>query len=273
MEKLSNAANKYYSELEVLGIRDKISTFWYWSFVLNALAFVICVFLATKEIFVNSKNSNWTFVIITGIFEILMFFSKYKFRHKFEKLILKRGSEKYSIKFESTIAYKRFLLKSIFGRKESEYLKFVEEIDKALQIHLRLVSSNVKVTKFINLIYDPESKQRIYALLLAVGSAILALSIKFGSDLDTLFQSFDGFTFNRISLMVIFFAAILWGVLLVLTGAKVAIEYFLEYINERTEKHKYIGQIYKIKYLQIDLLRFHQFVLLHPKTENNQRKI
>jgi hypothetical protein len=138
-----------------------------------------------------------------------------------------------------------------------------------LQIHLRLVSSNVKETKFINLIYDPESKQRIYALLLAIGSAILALSIKFGSDLDTLFQSFDGVTFNRISLMVIFFAAILWGVLLVLTGVKVAIEYFLEYINERTEKHEYIGKIYKIKYLQIDLLRFHQFVLLHPKTENN----
>jgi energy-converting hydrogenase Eha subunit F len=75
------------------------------------------------------------------------------------------------------------------------------------------VSSNVKVAKFLNLIYDPDSKQRIYALLLAVGSAILALSIKFGSDLDTLFQSFNSFTLNRICLIIISVATILWGVL------------------------------------------------------------
>jgi hypothetical protein len=127
MEKLSNAANKYYSELEVLGIRDRISSFWYWSFIFNAAAFIICVFLATKEICVNP---NWTYVIITGIFEILMFFSKYKFRHKFEKLILKRGSEKYCVEFESTLAYKRFLLKSFLEGKNLNILNLLRKLIK-----------------------------------------------------------------------------------------------------------------------------------------------
>lgn len=245
MEKLNKAANKYYQELENIGIKHYFSSVWFWVFISSLLLFCLSFTWLISCLFSAVPNFNWNAAAITAAFEGLLLYSQNRMRKKKEKSILDRGEKNYSVKFETMAAYKRFLLKLFFGRNESEYLKFVEEIDKALQIHLRLVSSNVKAApKFMNLIYDPDSKQRIYALLLAIGSAILALSIKFGSDLETLIQSFGELTLSRICLIMISISFLLWGFSLVILGLRIALEVFFEFISDRTEKRQFIGQVY-----------------------------
>lgn len=267
MEKLNKAADKYYQELESIGIRYYLLSSWFWVLITSTIFFCIDSFHLISHLLSNAIDFDWEVAIASLACGMLILYSQYRIRKNKEKLILKRGSQKYQIEFESFNSYKRFLLKLLFGRRESKYLEFVEEIDKALQIHLKLVTSNVKgAPEFLKLIYDPDSKQRIYGLLLALCSMILALSIKLGSDLETLMLSLSSFTLGQIGVYIAVITMILGGLLLLLLMLKIGIEVFVEYLSNQIERREFIGRVFKIKYLQIDLLRFHQFIILRPQT-------
>jgi len=264
MNRLFVTANHYYSALERFGLQYMLKSPWPWllaallfAFIWQGFAFVT----SGPKLHGTAHFLDWQFVsLIVLEFAILALSSKLKSEKT--KFVLKRINSKYRQSFSSIEQTRRFLLRRLLGRHESEYLSFVDDIQKAIayqdQLRNPLAFDFSRVLLFL---YDPDSKQRIYALLVVIVSVLTALSIREGGSISNVFEFFAGENVALVIfawfLLVIFLA----GLLMLLLVIRLGVEVLWAYLSVRLDG-KAARNPYTLKYLQSDLLAFHRFVHL-----------
>lgn len=263
MNRLYVSANHYYAVLERFGFWHRLKSIWFWLFVVGFFAFCWQGF-----IFIKNKTSNDSNIFLNMEFlklfvlEFMVLFIFHKLQSVKSKTVLTRVNEKYRCKFLSIEQARRFLLKRYFGREESDYLSFSDEIAKTILYQERFSNpasfGSLQISLFI---YNPDSKQRIYALLLVVVSALTALAIHEGAGITDVFDFFGGENIAALItvwfVLVLFLAGFLMLLLLVRLGFEILCSYLIVLINGKAARNPYT-----LRYLQKDLLHFHRFVHL-----------
>lgn len=261
MEKLVAAANAYLELVEGVPYRELLrSVPVLFLFLVGAGLF----FSATAFIYVDIGGQDGAafglFFWLTLVLELTMLWA---FRHADEarqRLRLQRIGRKFKTRFPDIQLAKRAALQHFFGRDESAYLAFSKEIAEALALQESLRGGKeLDAVRMLRLIYDPDSKPRIYALLLVIVSGVTAMAIKSGADIDALFallpQSLTEGTMIVVSwaliLGLLLFAAYLLRVLVALTMRS-----FVMHLERKSH-----GEL-AIRCVQRDLLRHHRFIVL-----------
>jgi hypothetical protein len=261
MNSLFCAANNYYKILERIGIQGILKSRWTWFLILTILIFLWRwqVFIADDLPPASSTLINLKFLVLIPI-EFLALFCIFKLSKLKTDFVLSHVNSKYAEKFTKLDQARRFLLKQYFGRDESEYLGLIDEISKAISLQEQFrLPLPVTLPQALLFLYNPDSKQRIYALLLVIVSGLLALSIHDGA---TISQIFDFFGHDSISLILVVWLILtffLGSLLMILLAVRIGIElswaYLIVWVDKDAARHHYT-----LRYLQRDLLRFHRFI-------------
>lgn len=273
MDRLFTSANLYYATLERFGPRFWLRTKWAWIMALASGALLYGVWLYFSKVETLRANSYWPLFYIAAP-EIAFLISLEKLRAIKKSEALFRINAKYKKEFTSLTQARRFLLILFFGRNENDYLKFTEEISKALT-HQENLRTPVP-TRFADaarLVYDPDSKQRIYALLIVIASAVTALAIREGAGISNIFELCElgiGIILSAWFMLTLTFGLFLVALIFCRIGLIAAISYLLLLYYGKSARDPMT-----LKYLQRELLSFHRFVHLpytnktSPLSENN----
>lgn len=270
MNRLFVTANHYYSVLERFGPQYILKSPWPWVWVVLVFVFIWQGFAFVtngKELHGTALFLDWQFLsLIVLEFAILALSNKLKSEKT--KVVLERINSKYRKSFSSIEQAKRFLLKRFFGRHESEYLSFADDIQKAItyqdQLRNPLAFGFSRVLLFL---YDPDSKQRIYALMVVIVSVLIALSIREGGSISNVFEFFAGENIALVIFVWLLLVIFLAGLLMLLLVLRLGIEVLWAYLSVRLDGNA-ARNPYTLKYLQRDLLAFHHFVNLQGKHED-----
>lgn len=260
MNNIYKAANLYHAKLEKIGVKTYIKSIWTYIFFLSLCSFIFCLlgFLESPGKGSDSLFSDAYFLSAIGV-EIALLISINKLSVLKNYVVLRRASEESGGKFSDIRQCQRFYLKRFFARQEKEYLSLADEIEKILKYEENFTSPwSLTFSQILGTIYDPDSKQRIYGLLLAIASAILALSIRAGSDIETVYAFFDApaITILQIWLGIVIF---LWLASLVFQSSWRTIEPTWQLASIHF-KGKHTKNVFTLKYLQRDLVNVHRFV-------------
>lgn len=267
MDRLFTSANLYYAVLERFGIVFWVRSLWTWLLIFSSLALVYGGWLYIVEFRSTRAPFDWP-VIYVMLPETLLLLSLSRLRQKKETAALERINAKYNKNFSSLRQGRRYLLSHFFGRKESDYLSFVDEIGKVISYRDQFrVPIPTGFGDGVRLIYDPDSKQRIYALLIVIASALTALAVREGSGISNVFALIDagaGSLFVAWTVMVIFLGLSLAVLLAFRVGLVALISYLTVLFDGESARDPLT-----LRYLQRDLLNFHRFVHLRATTHNH----
>lgn len=202
---------------------------------------------------------DWQFISLI-VLEFALLALSNKLKSEKTKIVLERINSKYRQSFSSIEQARRFLLRRFLGRSESEYLSFADDIQKAMnyqdQLRNPLAFGFSRVLLFL---YDPDSKQRIYALLVVIVSVLTALSIREGGSISNVFEFFAGENLALVVFVWFLLVVFLAGLLMLLLVIRLGVEMLWAYWSVRLDG-KAARNPYTLKYLQRDLLAFHRFV-------------
>lgn len=266
MDKLFVATNQYYAALERFGLQYFLKSPWPWAWVVVVIGF--CwqgIFFIT-----NGKKLGITMFFDLHFYallfiEICIIYISHKIQADKTKVVLARINSKYNKSFQTVDQARRYLLIQYFGREENEYLAFSDEITKAISYQEQLRSPlSFGLSHFFLFLYNPDSKQRVYALLIVIVTALTALSIRDGGSINDIFSFFSADSF--IDIIVVWFLLVIFlaGFLVLLLFARMGIEVTCSYLIIRLEGIT-ARNPYTLKYLQRDLLKFHRFIQLQYK--------
>ena len=264
MNRLFVTANHYYSVLERFGVHYILKSPWPWAWAVFLLAFIWqgCAFVTSDtKLQGTALFLDWRFLSLL-VLEFAILALSMKLKSEKTKVVLERVNSKYRKSFSSIEQTRRFLLRRFLGRRESEYLSVADDIQKAIahqdQLRNPLAFGFSRVLLFL---YDPDSKQRIYALLLVIVSVLTALSIREGGGISNVFEFFSGENPALVLfvwLMLVFFLA---GLLTIIFVIRHGVELLWAYLSVRFDG-KAARNPHTLRYLQRDLLAFHRFVHL-----------
>ncbi|MBW7903312.1 MAG: hypothetical protein H3C26_17705 [Rhodocyclaceae bacterium] len=269
MNRLFVTANHYYSVLERFGLQYILKSPWPWLWIV-----LLLVFIAQGFAFVTSGTKlngtalflDWQFLSLI-VLEFAILAVSNKLQSDKAKVVLERVNSKYRQSFSSIEQARRFLLQRFFGRHEAEYLAFADDIQKAItyqdQLRNPLAFGFSRILLFL---YDPDSKQRIYALLVVVVSVLTALSIREGGSISGVFEFFAGEKLALVVFVWLLLVVFLAGLLTLLLVIRLGVEVLWAYLSVRLDG-KAARNPYTLKYLQRDLLAFHRFVHLRGAQE------
>lgn len=264
MNRLFGTANHYYAVLERVGFRNLATSVWAWLWVLFAVALIwraVAFVQNSDRISGSSQFLNLEFAILLAL-EVVALLTAFKIQSEKERLVLERINKKYSQSFNSLQQARRFLLQKLLGKRECDYLKLMEEIQKAIEYSDKLRSPlTFTFSRILQLIYDPNSKQNIYALSLVIVSILAALIISEGGGITSVFQFFTGESLAAVLLvwlMITFFLALLLSMLYFMRHG---VELLSAYISVRVDGRA-ARNPHTLRYLQRDLLNFHRFIVL-----------
>lgn len=262
MDRLFCTANHYYAVLERFGLRNLMTSAWTWLWILFAVAFVwrVVVFAWGNE---NPDGSLQFLSIEFGsllFLEVVVLFLSFKLQSEKKRIALERINKRYRQSFASLHQARRFLLQKLLGRGEGEYLKLMDEIQKAIDYHEKLRSPLAfSFARILQFLYDPNSKQNIYALLLMIVSILAALIISEGGGITPVFELFAGESSTAVLLIWVIIAAFFALLLLILFFVRHSVELLSAYISVRIDG-KAARNPHTLRYLQRDLLAFHRFI-------------
>jgi len=260
MDRLFTSANLYYAVLERFGPVFWFKSVWAWILVVASGALLWGFWQYVLEFKTLRAPLDWPVLYII-LPEILLLVALDRVRDTKMSAALSRINAIYNKDFTSVREGRRFLLTRFFGRKESEYLAFADEIEKAMVYREQLrIQIPTRFGDAARLIYDPDSKQRIYALLIVIASALTALAIREEAGLSNVFELFDlgaRSIFSAWLMLTIFLALSLSVLLVIRIGIFALIAYLLVLFYGKSARDPMT-----LRYLQRDLLNFHRFIHL-----------
>ena len=263
MDRLFISANLYYATLERFGPTFWLKARWAWLLAIASGSLLWGVWRYLSEFTAARAPFDWMILYIV-IPELIFIIALDKVRDIKTSAALSRINQKYKKNFTSLDHARRFLLSRYFGRDESKYLSFAEEIGKAMILHDQIrIPIPTRFGDAARLIYDPDSKQRIYALLIVIASALTALAIREDASISNLFELFNSGTtpIIQIWLMITFtLAAFLSALLFFRVGLIALISYLLVLIYGKAARDPMT-----LRHLQRDLLKFNRFIQLHAE--------
>jgi hypothetical protein len=264
MNRLFVTANHYYSVFERFGFHYMLKSPWPWAWVVFLLAFIwqgVAFLTSDTKLQGTALFLDWRFLSLLAL-ELAILAPSMKLKSEKTKVVLERVISKYGQAFSSIEQRRRFLLGRFLGRCESEYLSFADDIQKAIAYQDQLRNPLVfGFSRALLFLYDPDSKQRIYALLVVIVSVLTALSIREGGSISNVFEFFAGENPALVLfvwLLLVFFLA---GLLTIGFVIRHGIELLWAYLSVRFDG-KAARNPYTLRYLQRDLLAFHRFVHL-----------
>ena len=148
-----------------------------------------------------------------------------------------------------------------FGRDTCEFLKFADEVGKVInyceEFRHPFPTRTIDLFRFL---YDSESKQRIYALLIVFVSMLTALAIREGAGISNVFELIN--ENSEILFATWLMLVLISGMVLVfLLHLRVGLVLLLTQLGLFLDGKKARNPL-TLQYLQQDLLRFHRFIQL-----------
>lgn len=261
MEKLVSSANAYFELVENVPYRDLFRS----GAVRVLFAIAAALFLSTAgylylKIAKQQEGAfDWLFFVTLSL-ELAMVVA---FRYANEarnRMRIQRIGNRFNASFRNLQQARRAALRHFFGRNESQYLAFSKEIADAIALQESLrEGKELDAIRMLRLIYDPDSKPRIYALLLVIVSGVTAMSIKSGADIEALFALIPQSAGKGFAELITW--ALVLGLLLFATYLlRVLVALALRSLVMRLER-KTNGEL-AIRCVQRDLLRYHRFIVL-----------
>ena len=258
MDKLVASANAYFDLVEGVPFGRVLRSGVVWLFLTLALCFSVSFFC-----FISSKLGqadpdvfDWSFVLVLT-FEVATLWSLAKVKSRMNRLRHGQLSDRCGHVFLNLRQAKRHALRRFFGKDESQYLAFAKEIAEAMQLQETLrTGKELDAARLLRLLYDPDSKPRIYALLLVIVSGLTALAIRSGAGIDAVFDLIPQ-SMPELMLGIAQLAMVLTPILLGIHVMWVIVAWLCHSLVLKLERRT--GGELALRLVQQDLLRNHQF--------------
>lgn len=249
MEQIVSLAKKYYADFEKKNWRD----IWLWVSMLILVVFASLSLYLFYALLVQFKKSAWEIIVLLLLAELCGLVAFEKSERARKKNILRRYNNTYANMFTPSLFKdiddcKRHFLSVTLNKSKKDYLAFSHDLIKAIELHNSLQTSLSKTLSQWHLyLYNPDSKQRINALLIMLLSTLILLSSREGLTITSVFEFFDGTTLALIGLLMSYIALFF--------GLYILGQSLLRY----SWRVVFPEPNWEIKFLMRDLLRFHDF--------------
>ncbi|MGW8394306.1 hypothetical protein [Pseudoduganella sp. HUAS MS19] len=254
MEQLRKAATAYWVMFEHVGVCYHLQNWNYRIALLAGLGFlasVVFCFIALWE-----KDAVWwkLFLLALGMEAAGLYFL-FRFEKTRNAFVLERLNRRFEVEFATLDGHRKRQLTRHFGQKPSDFIEFAAQIDQMREQYEKHYPRSNPILDLLRYVYHPESKARIYTLLLAIASAVLALAIRQGAGLDNLFQFFEGMGLAQGLMLNIAFATMIGYFLYMLGMVGADLLGVVEHLGSRFAFRRKVGSDFALKYVQKDLVR------------------
>jgi len=184
MNRTQKVANYYYARTELPTLRALFRP--PWLFILIPYFFL---FWHSFFKYLSSGN-DWNYLLLTVFAEIVFLASFAKARQDGEQECVERFNRTKTSAVSNYRALKALLLKRITRNLSNKQVSsaidlYIEKSARWKNLH------SLARTDPLRIIYDPDSKPRVFALVIAVGAAIVALGVRGGATLDNVFDLYS----------------------------------------------------------------------------------
>lgn len=254
MEQLRKAATAYWVMFEHVGLCYYLRDWNYRIALLAGLGFLASVAFCFGALWETDEGWWKLFLLALGVEATGLYFL-FRFEKARKAFVLERLNRQFGVKFAALDSHRKLMLTKHFGRKPSDFLEFAKQMDQMREQYEKHYPRSNTILDLLRYIYHPESKARIYTLLLAIASAVLALAIHQGAGLDNLFQFFEGMGLAQ-GLMFNVAVAMMIGYFLYMLGI-VGADFLgvVEHLGSRFSFSKKVGPDFALRYVQKDLVR------------------
>lgn len=213
MNHVFKTINQYHSLFESYDQVHKLTNFRVWLVIVCLSGFLISAYAAlgfTFELLPLPFGDTKSAFIACIIFEVIGLIAFAALNSQKEQQVLKQSAILMKSDLKHLTDYKKLWLKNHVGYEPCEYGDLIKLIDDNLEIRKKNKPTfALSRTDIANAFFTSDAKPRIYALLLAIASTILALSIKNGSTIEDVFKFFDGPSIGQLFLICLFLALFL----------------------------------------------------------------
>jgi hypothetical protein len=170
-------ANQYFHEIEGWHLYPGRREWRFWVIVFTCFLMFIMNFVWITPIDQNQVFTwQWLMLIILSLIWGSIFLRIQKFR---QKKFIEKTNESFNQVFQTVNECCIYLLKKKLNVQESDFLDVAKEINEMIELERQYrLAADLNVQFFSRKIYDPESKQRVLAGLLALLTLITALLVR-----------------------------------------------------------------------------------------------
>ncbi|MCA0393726.1 MAG: hypothetical protein LCH70_06345 [Proteobacteria bacterium] len=184
MNRNQKVANCYYARTEIPTLRSLISP--PWAIVIAPYFLLFCHALYR---FLTTKN-DLNYLLLAGMAEVVLLVAYGMARREGEQECVRAFNKNRDYPVRSYSELKSHLLRRITKKCSNKSIsagidQYIDKSSRWKNIH------SISRVDLPRLVYDPDSKQRIFALVIAIGAAIVALGVRNGATLDNLFSLFS----------------------------------------------------------------------------------
>ena len=192
MGNLFKFINDYYDLFESNKSILKLNNRTLWLLIFLFILFVISFYWAVAPSSISwlPKYSQIYKLIITICFEIIVLTFWFFIQKQRDNFIISNAQRQLQSTETNILTLKKLWFSTMITVSPTQYLELAEKIEKIIKIR-KVNQSNFKfdLLDLGNLIFQPESKNRILAMFMGCFAAIVALSIKDGANIESFSES------------------------------------------------------------------------------------
>ncbi|MCF2828660.1 MULTISPECIES: hypothetical protein [unclassified Pseudoalteromonas] len=214
MRNVHTTINRYYRVFESYEGVFSPKSLLLWAVMVSSLlsftsTFWLAGFIQIEKYIQIEKVSSAVKVACFLFFSILAFFSWLKVLLKKDNFARRRAQIELQTNEEKLWKLEEMWLRRYLPYKPSEYLSLAEDIDKSLSLREKYASSDkINARKVMEHIFANESKARVLAMFLMFCASIVALSIKGGATIETVFSFYENATRKELVTIFLIFPAV-----------------------------------------------------------------
>lgn len=182
-------AKQYFLDMEGLQLYPSYRTLWFWAWLATTGLWLtsFIYFLATQQPLLG-QNIHVSVLVPEALWlVVVMCISKWK-----ERELISAANRRFETSFSSVTECRRFLLSSAVAVAPYDFLKTATEIEDLLALQRKFRKySDLTSSDLWSKIYDRDSKARLLALIIALVTMTVALSVRSSATLETLFDVYS----------------------------------------------------------------------------------
>ena len=196
MDSINNIINRFhyrfYSYKDIVSIWSLWTWIMIFSFIGAATCFVWYMNIISIDIIIIFRE--YRLILSLGFITIGML-SFFRFNSLRDNASIKSCQQEFGVDINNYTQLKRMWLKKNLPYKRSEYITLAENIDSALTLRVKHKSPiGFSKKDMLDHILSHDSKNRMLAMFMGFSTFIVALSIAYGSSIETVFEFYKSVT-------------------------------------------------------------------------------
>jgi hypothetical protein len=237
MDNINNIINRFHYRFYSYKDIISILSLWTWVMIMSFIASGLCLVwhldIITTNVLIVSKGYKLFISVWFIVIGMLSFFRFYMLR---DEVAIKLCKKELGLNSNSYAHLKMVWLKRNLPYKRSEYITLAENIDSALTLRTKYKSLTEHSKKgILEYLMTNDSKNRLLAMFMGLSTFVIALSIAYGSSIESVFEFYKSAT-NKdlvnlfIVIPIFFFIGVLELKILIISIVR-GVELFLDNFN------------------------------------------